>query len=102
MEMLLTGELMDAREALELGFLNRVVERDRVMEAAQRYADIIAKNGPLAVSAIKKAVLTISGLTLEEGLAKELEIAMPVFATRDAREGPQAFKEKREPKYIGA
>jgi enoyl-CoA hydratase len=101
MEMPLTGELMDAHEALKLGFLNRVVERDRVMQEAERYADIIVKNGPLAVSAIKKAVLTISGLTIEEGLAKELEIAMPVFATKDAREGPRAFKEKREPKYLG-
>ena len=41
------------------------------------------------------------GLTLEEGLAREKEIAMPVFATKDAREGPRAFKEKRKPKYIG-
>jgi enoyl-CoA hydratase len=101
MEMLLTGELMDAREALKLGFLNRVVERNRVMQEAERYAGIIVKNGPLAVSAIKKAVHTISGLTLEEGLAREKEIAMPVFATKDAREGPRAFKEKRKPKYIG-
>jgi enoyl-CoA hydratase len=101
MEMLLTGELMDAHEALELGFLNRVVDRERVMEEAERYAGIIVKNGPLAVSAIKKAVLTISGMTIEDGLAKELEIAMPVFATKDAREGPRAFKEKRKPKYIG-
>ena len=101
MEMLLTGELIDAQEALKFGFLNRIVERNEVMEEAQRYADIIADNGPLAVSAIKKAVLSISGMTLEEGLAKELEIAMPVFATKDAREGPRAFKEKRRPKYIG-
>ena len=99
--MLLTGELMDAQEALKLGFLNRVVDRDRVVEEAQRYAEIIANNGPVAVSAIKKAVHSISGLTIEEGLAKELEIAMPVFATKDAREGPRAFKEKRKPNYIG-
>jgi len=51
--------------------------------------------------AIKKAVLTISGLTIEAGLVKEQEIATPVFATQDAREGPRAFKEKRKPKYIG-
>jgi enoyl-CoA hydratase len=101
MEILLTGELIDAHEALKLGFLNRVVDRDRVMEEAQRYADIIASNGPLAVSAIKKAVLTNSGMTIAEGLARELEIAMPVFATKDAREGPRAFKEKRKPKYVG-
>jgi enoyl-CoA hydratase len=40
-------------------------------------------------------------MTLEEGLARELKIATPVFATRDAQEGPRAFKEKRKPEYIG-
>ena len=101
MEILLTGELISAEEALNFGFLNKVVDRDKVMEEAERYAGIIAKNGPLAVSAIKKAVLANSGLTLREGLDKEIEIASPVFATKDAQEGPRAFKEKRAPKYIG-
>jgi len=101
MEILLSGELMDAEDALRYGFINRVVPRDRVMEEAERWASIISKNGPVAVSAIKKAVLLNSGLPLEEGLAKETELAMPVFMTRDAQEGPKAFKEKREPKYIG-
>jgi len=101
MEILLSGELMDAEEALRYGFINRVVPRDKVMEEAERWAGIIAKNGPVAVSAIKKAVLLNSGLTLKEGLAKETELAAPVFMTRDAQEGPKAFKEKREPEYIG-
>jgi enoyl-CoA hydratase len=101
MELLLTGELMDAQEAYELGFLNRVVPRDKLMEEAERFARIIADNGPLAVTAIKKAVLQNIGLTIPEGLAKEEEIAAPVFMTRDAQEGPRAFKEKRKPQYKG-
>jgi len=101
MEMLLTGELMDAQEAYELGFLNRVVPRGQVMEEAERFARIIADNGPLAVSAIKKAVLQNIGLTTEEGLAREAEIGAPVFMTKDAQEGPRAFKEKRKPQYKG-
>jgi enoyl-CoA hydratase len=101
MELLLTGELMDAQEAYELGFLNRVVPRGQVMEEAERFARIIADNGPLAVSAIKKAVLQNIGLTTEEGLAREAEIAAPVFMTKDAQEGPRAFKEKRKPQYRG-
>ena len=101
MEILLTGELMDAKEAFHFGFVNRVVPREKVMEEAERFARIIADNGPLAVTAIKKAVLHSIGLTLAEGLAKEAEIATPVFLTDDAREGPRAFKEKRKPQYKG-
>ena len=101
MELLLTGELITAEEALQLGFLNRVVPRDAVMEEAERFARIIAENGPLAVKAIKKAVLTNIGLTLQEGLAKELEIGFPVMMSEDAKEGPRAFKEKRKPRFQG-
>ena len=101
MEILLTGELMEAKEAYELGFLNRVVPKGQVMAEAERFARIIADNGPLAVTAIKKAVLQNIGLTIAEGLAKEAEIAAPVFMTKDAQEGPRAFKEKRKPQYKG-
>lgn len=101
MEILLTGELMEAREAWQLGFLNRVVPKDRVMEEAERFARIIADNGPLAVTALKKSVLQCTGLTIAEGLAKEAEIGGPVFLTKDAQEGPRAFKEKRKPRYRG-
>ncbi|MFC1823603.1 enoyl-CoA hydratase/isomerase family protein [Thermodesulfobacteriota bacterium] len=101
MEILLTGERIDAEEACRLGFVNKVVDPDRVMEEAERFARIIAKNGPLAVSAIKKSVLSCIGLPLREGIAIEAKIAAPIFATEDAREGPRAFKEKREPQYKG-
>ena len=101
MEMLLTGELINASDAYHYGFLNRVVPASQVMEEAEKFASIIAKNGPLAVTAIKKAVLSNIGLTLSQGLANELEHAMPVFMSEDVKEGPRAFKEKREPQYKG-
>ena len=101
MEMLLTGELMDAREAWRLGFVNRVVPGANVLEEAEKFAALIVKNGPLAVTAVKKAVLSNIGLTLSQGLAKEMELGIPVFLSRDAQEGPKAFKEKREPRYQG-
>jgi len=92
---------MSAADALQCGFVNRVVPQDRVMEAAQKVADIIVKNGPLAVANVKRAVLETTGLALKEGLAREMELAIPVFMSRDAREGPRAFKEKREPVFKG-
>ena len=101
MEILLTGELITAQEAYQLGFINRVVPRDQVMEEPERYARIIVGNGPLAVIALKKAVLTSMGLPVKEGLAKELEIGFPVIMSQDAQEGPRAFKEKRKPQFKG-
>jgi len=101
MEILLTGELMDAGEALNCGFINRVVPQTRVMEEAQKTAEIIVKNGPLAVASVKRAVQENTGLTLKQGLAREMELAIPVFMSRDAREGPRAFKEKRKPVFKG-
>ncbi|MFH1539788.1 MAG: enoyl-CoA hydratase-related protein [bacterium] len=101
MEILLTGERIDAREALRLGFVNRVVPQDKVMEEAERVAGIIAGNGPLAVKAIKQATIQNIGLTIKDGLKKEMELAMPVFMSQDAKEGPKAFKEKRKPQYKG-
>jgi len=101
MELLLTGELMEAEEALQLGFLNRVVPFENLMEEAEKIAGIIAKNGPLAVEAVKKSVIENRGKPLAEGLAKEMELAVPVFISKDAREGPKAFKEKRDPVFVG-
>ncbi|MBF0100233.1 MAG: enoyl-CoA hydratase/isomerase family protein [Desulfobacterales bacterium] len=101
MEILLTGELFQATEALSMGFINKIVPQQKVLEEAEAYAKTIVKNGPLAVTAIKKAVLNNIGLTLKEGLSKEFEIAIPVFLSKDAQEGPKAFKEKREPIFQG-
>ncbi len=101
MEMLLTGELISAQEALEFGLINRIVPRDQVVAEAEKTATLISKNGPIAVSAIKKAVQANMGVPVHKALVQELEIAMPVFLTKDAQEGPKAFKEKRQPDYKG-
>jgi enoyl-CoA hydratase len=101
MEYLLTGDRWDARTALEMGFVNHVVPENELMSKAEEIARKIAANGPLAVRAIKQAVVENQGLSVKDALAHELELAMPVFMTRDAREGPRAFKEKRPPRYEG-
>lgn len=100
MELLLTGDLISARKALEWGFLNQVVPASEVMEAAEVYASKIAKNGPLAVRAVKESVLATWGLPMQEALVQELRIAMErVEGSEDSREGPRAFAEKREPVF---
>lgn len=101
MEILLTGELMNAADALRWGFVNRVVSQADLMAEAYRFAETIARNGPLAVTAVKQAVLENLGLPTEAALQREMELAIPVFLSQDAREGPRAFKEKRDPVFRG-
>jgi len=101
MELLLTGDLIEASEMFDLGFLNHVVPEDQVLPKAFEIAGKIAENGPLAVKAIRKSIRANVGLPEVEAMRQESEIAMPVFATEDAQEGPRAFMEKRKPVYRG-
>lgn len=101
MELLLTGDTISSQEALELGFLNHVVPAEQLMTKAMAIAETIASNGPLAVKAIRASARACLGLPEKEALRLETKYAMPVLATKDAREGPRAFKEKRKPVYRG-
>jgi enoyl-CoA hydratase/carnithine racemase len=101
MEMLLIGDSFSAREALEMGLVNYVVRRERLLDKAFELAHKLAANGPLAIRKIKEGVLRSSGLPLERAYAVEREVAAAVMASRDAREGPRAFKEKRRPRFAG-
>lgn len=101
MEWLLTGELVDADRAYQLGFVNRVVEPDQVVPEAMEIAERIAANGPIAVRAIKASAKACMGLPERQAMALELELSAPVFRSQDAVEGPKAFMEKRAPNYTG-
>ena len=101
MEILLTGNRIDAQEAWRLGLVNYVVAQTKLLEKAQELAETIAANGPIAVRKIKEAVRRTSGRPLEEAFAIENECAREVIRSEDAKEGPRAFLEKRKPNYQG-
>jgi len=101
MEILLTGDRISAKEALRIGFVNEVVAAEELMPRAIEFAERLAKNAPLALRAIKEAVLRTSGLPLEEAYVIEHEVSATVMRSKDAREGPKAFMEKREPIFTG-
>jgi enoyl-CoA hydratase/carnithine racemase len=101
MEILLTGNRIDAQEAWRIGLVNYVVPQDQLMARAEELASTIAANGPLAVRKIKEAVRRTSGRPLEEAFKIENEIARDVMRSEDAKEGPRSFMEKRKPNYKG-
>lgn len=101
MEILLTGDLIGAQEALEIGLVNRVVPSAEVLDTAYAFAERIAANGRVAVQAIKRSVLETSGVPLEAAYAIEAGHARRALSTEDSIEGPLAFSEKREPRFSG-
>lgn len=101
MELLLTGDPIDAQTAWEWGLLNRVVPQEDVMETAMDYARRIARNAPLAVQATKELAVRSLDLDINSGLRMEQMAARALRETQDAKEGPLAFREKRQPEFKG-
>jgi len=101
MEMLITGEPITGRRAYDVGLVGHVVPDGTALARAREIADRIARNGPLAVRNIKASVLAADALPEADAYARELELGMQVMDSKDAREGPRAFLEKREPNYTG-
>ena len=97
LEMLLTARPYTATEAKEIGLVGRVVPDGQALATARELADLICANGPLAVEAILRSVQETAALDEADGLAREMEIGWPIFATNDAKEGPRAFAERRAP-----
>ena len=100
-EIVLVGNRIDARTALEIGLVNRVVESDEVMAVAMELAQRMARNGPLAMRAAKEVMVTSNGMPFDEAFAVESRVAGRVMKSSDAVEGPRAFIEKREPRFTG-
>jgi enoyl-CoA hydratase/carnithine racemase len=101
MELLLTGERITAQEAYRLGIVSRVVPPAELMPTARRLAEKICANGPLAVRVTKELAWRGLEMSLEEGLRVYAALGALVRASEDAREGPRAFVEKRQPQFKG-
>jgi enoyl-CoA hydratase len=101
MEMALTSDPITAEQAHELGLVSRLAEPGKAAEAALELAERIAKNAPLGVAASKQIIQQTRGLSDEEAWAFQGPFVGKVFTSQDAREGPRAFAEKREPKWTG-
>jgi enoyl-CoA hydratase/carnithine racemase len=101
LEMLYTGMRIDAAEALRLGLVDYVVPLNELMAKCERIAAEICRSAPLAVSKIKEVALRGLDLALADGLRMEREAYEWLTRTEDAREGAQAFAQKRPPAWRG-
>jgi enoyl-CoA hydratase len=102
MELALTGDPMPAERFHAFGVVNRLAPAGGALDAALDLAAAIVKNGPLALAASKEIIQKQYDWTSQDGWAKQGEIAGPVMASADAKEGASAFKEKRDPVWRGA
>lgn len=101
MEMILTGEPIDAREAHRLGLVARVVPNELLVEDALALAATIATKSPVAVRVAKEAVNAAYEMNLTDALAHERRLFYLLFASEDQKEGMAAFLEKRDPDFKG-
>ncbi len=101
MELILTGELIGADEALRIGLVNKVVPPDQLQAEAKKTAEKIAEKGPLAIASARRAVRQSAELSLAAGCDLEAELFALLFASDDQKEGMRAFLAKRPAKFEG-
>jgi enoyl-CoA hydratase len=101
MYLCLTGEMLDAAQALRVGLVHAVVSLDGLIVEARRIADLIAAKAPLAIAATKRAIVDGASLALEDGLALEALLFGQTVTTNDFAEGSRAFLDKRKPTFTG-
>jgi enoyl-CoA hydratase/carnithine racemase len=101
LQMILTGEPVDAEEACRIGLINRVVASESLMATAMEMAQEMAAKSPLSLSYVKEALYSSRDLTLDQGLKMELDLYLLLFTTSDRTEGITAFREKRKPDFRG-
>jgi enoyl-CoA hydratase len=101
MELILTGDIIDARTAFTIGLVNLVVPADQLQAKTLEMANRIAEKSPIALQLAKEAVKLASKSNLDEGLRREVDLFALCFSTEDKNEGVSAFLEKRKAVWKG-
>jgi len=100
-ELIFTGKMITAEEALEIGLVDKVVKQEELLDEVLEMAGQIASNSPLAVSFAKKVINKGSDMDISQGLDYELENGLECFDSKDRVEGMSAFLEKRKANFQG-
>ncbi len=101
LEMVLTGEPVDAKEALRIGLVNMVESIGNVMKKAQELAQDMAKKAPISLRFTREAIYKGMDLTLDQGLRMEGDLYLLLYGTEDRVHGIESFTKKKEPSFKG-
>ena len=101
MELILTGEIINAQAAHAIGLVNTVVPHEELEAKTMEIANRIAEKSPIALRLAKEAVKTAARSSLDEGLRREIDLFALCFSSEDKGEGVKAFLEKRKPEFKG-
>jgi len=101
LELLLLGDSIDAQEAYRVGLVHRVVPHEQLLETAEAWADRLLQRGPTAIAATKEVTVRCSTLPLPDAVRMGEAIRRLARTADDAREGPQAFADRRDPHWVG-
>jgi enoyl-CoA hydratase len=101
MEMILSGEIINADTAFAIGLVNHVVPADQLETKTMEIANRIAEKSPVALRLAKESVKLASRSNLDEGLRREVDLFALCFSSEDKDEGVKAFLEKRKPEFKG-
>jgi enoyl-CoA hydratase/carnithine racemase len=101
LEMVLTGSIIDAKEAFDIGLVNKLVKQGSLMHEVDTLASILTTKAPVAMRYAKEAVHKGLDMTLEQGLRLEADLYFLLHTTTDRTEGIRSFLEKKKPEYKG-
>jgi enoyl-CoA hydratase len=100
-ELIFTGAMITAQEAMNLGIVNQVVPRGQLREATQKMVDSLLRNSPAIIGLAKIAINRSLEVPLQAGMSYERDLFALAFSYDDQKEGARAFLEKRKPEYKG-
>lgn len=100
-ELVFTGNIISAEEALRIGLINRVVPKEKLREATEQFVNSLLEKSPLILKFAKMAINRSLETSLSAGLAYESDLCAICFSTEDIKEAGRAFVEKRAPRYKG-
>ena len=101
LEMILTGEMIDAQEAYRIGLVNKIISSEDLMAVVIKMAQEMASKAPFSLKYAKETIYKGMDLTLEQGLRLESDLYLLLHTTKDRTEGIEAFREKRTPTFEG-